>query len=595
VGGDAEGRRAEAGARPLTPDGTAAVRVVRVLPDVAALGRSFDYEVPAGLEAVRVGSRVRVPLHGRRVAGWVVADDVGAEGGRETKALLKISTLGPPAAVVALTEWAAWRWAGPQSALLTAASPPRTVQSLPEPPEPTAPAPPTGALAAVAAAALSGGDGRPALLRVGPATDLLDSVLAACAAVGPPVLVLVPSTGWAERLAGRLRRRGLAVAGSWAEEAAGWPVVVGARGGAFAPLGRLGAAVVLDAHDEAYREERSPHYDAPVVVAERCRRDGAPCLFTSATPTAWLARSARTLELPPNLERGGWPRLHVIDRRGADPRTGLYSSELVEAARSGKGRVVVVYNRKGRGRLLACARCGELARCERCGHAVAEADGALSCALCGSVRPRVCATCGATRLKVLRAGVSRIREELEALVGTDVGEVTGAVAEVPDTRVLVGTEAVLHRVRHAAVVAFVDFDLHLLAPRLGAGEQALAMLARAGRLVGGRASGGGLLVVQTRIPDHEVLRAAVLGDPSGFVAGELALREELALPPFQALAQLSGPGAAELFAALGLEGSATGEERYLVRAPDHETLCDALAAAGRPKARVAVVVDPAGV
>jgi primosomal protein N' (replication factor Y) (superfamily II helicase) len=598
VGGDAQGRRPEAGARAVDPGTPPPVRVVRVLPDVAAVGRSFDYEVPADAGPLPVGTRVRVPLHGRRVAGWVVADDVAAEPGRALLAVLKVSGLGPPPPVVALAEWAAWRWAGPKSALLTAASPPRMVSSLPAAPPAVARlgagADPVGE---AARAAIAGDDGRPSLLRVGPATDLLGVVVAVCASVRAPVLVLVPSTGWAERLGDRLARRGLAVARGWEEEAAGWPVVVGARGAAFSPAGRLGAAVVLDAHDEAYREERSPQFDAAAVVAERCRRDGAPCLFTSATPTAQLVHATRAVELPRDRERAGWSRLVVVDRRAADPRTGLYSEELVQAARrSMGGRTVVVYNRRGRGRVLACARCGELARCTRCGRVVAERGEGLACPVCGTERPRVCAACGGMRLKLLRVGVSRVREELEALLGSPVGEVTAAADEVPDTDVVVGTEAVLHRVRRAALVAFLDFDLHLLAPRLAAGEQALALLARAGRLVGGRSSaGGGSVLVQTRLPDHEVLRAATAGDPSGFLAGELALREELALPPFRALAELSGPGAAEFFALLGLEGSATGEDRFVVRAPDHERLCDALAGTPRPKARVAVVVDPAGV
>ena len=150
----------------------------------------------------------------------------------------------------------------------------------------------------------------------------------------------MPNVGWAERLRARLARRGFATAGSWAEAAGGWPVVVGSRGAAFAPMGRLGAAVVLDAHDEAYREERSPHFDASLVVAERASRDGAPCLFTSATPTVSQVTNCAVVEPARNLERQGWPMLHVIDRRGADPRTGLYSEELVRVARSARGRPV---------------------------------------------------------------------------------------------------------------------------------------------------------------------------------------------------------------------------------------------------------------
>ena len=50
-------------------------RVVRVLPDVAAIDKEFDYLVPDGVEA-QVGDVVRIELHGRRVGGWIVAVDV---------------------------------------------------------------------------------------------------------------------------------------------------------------------------------------------------------------------------------------------------------------------------------------------------------------------------------------------------------------------------------------------------------------------------------------------------------------------------------------------------------------------------------------
>ena len=49
------------------------LRTVRVRTEVAALTRTFDYAVPARwAEDVRVGTRVRAPLHGRTVRGWVV-------------------------------------------------------------------------------------------------------------------------------------------------------------------------------------------------------------------------------------------------------------------------------------------------------------------------------------------------------------------------------------------------------------------------------------------------------------------------------------------------------------------------------------------
>ncbi len=133
---------------------------------------------------------------------------------------------------------------------------------------------------------------------------------------------------------------------------------------------------------------------------------------------------------------------------------------------------------------------------------------------------------------------------------------------LPAAPVLVGTEAVLYREGElrkgggVGAVAFLDFDQELLAPRFRAGEEALALLARASRLVGGRQPAGKVLV-QTRAPSHPVIEAALLADPGRLAASEEAVRQALRLPPFSALAILSGPGARELASAL--RGGFTGD------------------------------------
>jgi primosomal protein N' (replication factor Y) len=197
--------------------------------------------------------------------------------------------------------------------------------------------------------------------------------------------------------------------------------------------------------------------------------------------------------------------------------------------------------------------------------------------------------------------VTRATEELSALTGVDAVEVTGSSApDLPgDARLVVGTEAALHRVAgRVDAVVFLEFDQHLLAPRFRAGEESLALLARAARLVGTRDRDGRVLV-QTRIPGHEVLQAAERADPGLLATPERDLRRALGLPPFGALSVLRGPGAAELAAGLaghrGISVSAIEPDRWLVRADDHQHLCDGLADAGRPAERVRVEVDPVDV
>ncbi len=156
--------------------------------------------------------------------------------------------------------------------------------------------------------------------------------------------------------------------------------------------------------------------------------------------------------------------------------------------------------------------------------------------------------------------MSRLREELAALLGVEVGEVAGpkkgSEPDVPSAPVLVGTEAVLHRVRRASAVAFLDIDLHLLAPRLSATEDTLALFVRAGRLVGGRAAAApsSRVLVQTRVPDHPVLEAVSLGQPAPVLAEEAAVRQMASLPPFVALAIVSGSLAPAYAESLGQTG-----------------------------------------
>jgi primosomal protein N' (replication factor Y) len=159
--------------------------------------------------------------------------------------------------------------------------------------------------------------------------------------------------------------------------------------------------------------------------------------------------------------------------------------------------------------------------------------------------------------------------------------------------VLVGTEAVLHRLRGAGTVVFLDFDQELLAPRYRAGEQALALLARASRLVGGR--GRGRIVVQTRSPGSEVIDAALHADPGRLATVDAERRSALGLPPATALALVSGPSAGAYIEGLdpqGVDVLGPDDGRWLVRAPNHRVLCDALAAVPRPPGRLRVEVDP---
>ncbi len=578
--------------------------MVRVLPDVAAITKTFDYRVPkewSGDERgvlVRLGTMVRVDLHGRRVAGWIVDTDVEAPEGVALKPLAKLSGLGPPAEVIDLARWAGWRWAGRWSKVLGIASPPRMVHADEKPGESgAASGPPTGLEMAFE---------RPVVVvRHPPNAPRSEPALEA--ARRGPALVVCPSVDAARWVARDLRRAGVDVAllpRDWALAAAGGRVVVGARNAVWAPIPDATSIVVLDEQDESLKDERNPTWHARDVALERARRAGVPCVLVSPSPSIEALRTGPLMKPSRDTERRSWPALTIVDRRDDDPvKSSMLTDAIVPVVRDGAD-VVCVLNRRGRSRLLACSACGELARCEEHDVPLRIDDSALLCPVDDSERPVVCSHCGSSALKTVRDGVTKVAADLEVLAKRPVTLLDGPGAGVKEggsrgslrsSGLFVGTEAALHRVDSADAVVFLDFDQELLAQRYRANEQAFGLLVRAVRLLGGRERDG-RLIVQTRMPDHAVLDAALHADPSRLARSEAERRRTLNRPPFCAEALVSGSAGADVVDQLrgrwDLEVRGPLDSAWLIRADTHEVLCDALAAIEEPRGRYRIEVDP---
>lgn len=575
-------------------------RVVRVQPDITAISRGFDYEVPSSWESdgrsarVTVGSLVRVNFNGRRTAGWVTAVDVSPDPAVDLLPLLKWSSHGPPDAVIELAEWAAWRWAGRIAHFLRAASPPRMVAVLPRPQ--STPSIRMAETTARAAAFRPGVN----VVRTTPADD--GSGLALAAANLGSALIIVPTISQRIALARQLRASGVAVAEydeQWARSAAGGSTTVGTRTAAFAPMPVVDAVLVLDEHESMLKEERTPAWNARDVAIERARRADAPCVLASPTPSLEALRAATRVLVPErSAERTAWPQVEVIDMREQD-QPGLLTHDIVDAIR-GEGPVACILNRKGRARMLACARCSSLAACGDCGAALREDDdGRLTCPRDQTTRPMVCSECNGTHMKHLRLGISRLAEDLSVLAKRDVLEVTAETPyqQLSGDRLFIGTAALLHRLEDARCIIFLDFDQELAVPRVRAAEDAFAMLGLAARRIGPR-SDGGRLIVQTRRPDDVVVLAALHGDPSRVATAQRAVRQVFHQPPYGAWAVVSGPGADAFISAIDdVSGNSAVRrnrlgDRWRLSADSHDELLDVVHATSRPNVRLRIEIDP---
>ena len=567
-----------------------AARAVRIITDVAAVDRPFDYLVTEKTAQVAIGDRVRVDFNNRSVRGWVI-DEVEVD--RELKPLTKWLGYGPPPSLLALLNWASVRWYSPVSRFLISTSPKRLITSLPVAPAKN----PLSAAASQSALRIA-----PGVIQVSPTTDPLALILGAyedSLSREGSLLVLVPTESWASRLRGRLEQRGCAVASGeneWDRMRSGWPVVVGARGTALAPVPKVSGAVIIDADDESYRSEAAPTWDTLTMLRERCARDNAPLWATSCLPSPALVNSL-PFEKTDDITTG-WPSVEIIDRRNSDPRDGVLSREAVDAAHKALSTnepvaVVVVLQRLGTGKLFVCQKCGELARCPKCSQGEEEVGEFLSCADRHEMRGNFCLHCGATNLKRVRTGVTTLARDVGAQLSQDVTEITGASdLEGALHRVVVGTEAVWQRVRHCGVVIFVDFDQYLLAPRDSARRSALRAVAKAGRLVGSRKDAKGEVVLQTRRSQDIVLRSLQSLDFAELMKEDDLDSQVLKLPPYGAVASVSGESA-EAFVKEFSDPRVTihqSGDTFELRSESFEVLCNALKEVERPSGKFRVAV-----
>jgi primosomal protein N' (replication factor Y) len=548
-----------------------------------ALARPFTYEVPDDVER---GAIVAVGLGGRRVRGVVV--DVGVEAPEGVDVAAAGAVVDHvQAALLELALWVAdYYGSTPARALALVAPHARTRRGERREPAsrdafPGEPAPAQLTTAQSAAverivAALDAGGGH-VLLHGPTGSGKTEVYLQACEAAlarGKGAIVLVPEIALTPQTVGRFAARfgdRVAVLHSALTEAerrdereriasGEAPVVVGARSAIFAPLADLGLVVVDEEHDASFKQESDPRYDARTVAAKRAALEGAVAVYGSATPRAESWASLEKLELPARIG-APMPTVRVVDlrREAGYPLSAPLLAELAAVEEKG-GRAILLLNRRGVSGAIHCRACGVSRRCPSCDVTLTlHRDGRLHCHHCGFSEelPTRCPECGSVDLARIGAGTQRLESDLgrrlpgleRIRLDADSAAKPGALRDALDrfasarAAALIGTQMVAkgHHFPGVAVAAVVDADTGLAFPDFRAEERTFQLVTQlAGR--SGRDAPGKVLV-QTFQPDAVPLAYAARHDVAGFLAHELARREELGYPPFSHLVSVavSGP------------------------------------------------------
>ncbi|MFE4226866.1 primosomal protein N' [Arthrobacter sp. NPDC056886] len=337
-------------------------------------------------------------------------------------------------------------------------------------------------------------------------------------------------------------------------------VAVGTRSAAYAPVRDLGLVVCWDDGDDLHIEQRSPYAHSREVLLLRAGQEGAACLLAAhsrSTETERLVASgwAQAVEAERTVLRRTVPRvLNTADsfEQERDPlaRIARLPGAAWRAAKEGleRGPVLVQVARAGYAPSLVCETCREPARCTACSGplAIAGPGGSSAvpqCRWCSAPAPAWrCGTCNGVRLRRGATGALRTAEELgRAFPGKPVITSSGdqIKATVPETAALVvatvGAEPVATGGYAAALL--LDGDSLLRRENLRAGEDAVRRWFNAAALVR-PAHDGGLVVITA--DDAAGVGALLRWDPAGYASRELALRQELQLPPAVRVASVTG-------------------------------------------------------
>jgi primosomal protein N' (replication factor Y) len=547
-----------------------------------ALARIFTYEVPDGVEK---GAVVEVRFARSKARGVVVEVDGAAPEGIEVAPIERVVEELPPA-LIDLALWLAEYYGSTPGRTLPLVAPRvrkrRKESARPLGREALAGEPPPERLtdeqrAAVDRIVGAFGSGGNFLLHGATGSGKTEVYLQACAAAlerGLGAIVLVPEIALTPQAAGRFAARfgdGLAILHSGLTEAERRDereriargearIVVGARSAVFAPVRGLGLICVDEEHDQSYKQESDPRYDARTVAAKRAALEGATAVYGSATPRPESWERLERLDLGGRLI-GALPPVRVVDlrREAGYPLSAPLLAALGRVAERG-GKAILLLNRRGVAPALHCRACGTTRRCPNCDVAlVLHRDDRLHCHHCGHLEPspETCPVCASPELARIGAGTERLERELAERVpalerirlDADVVDERGAVPEAlrrfaaTDRAVLLGTQMVAkgHHFAGVALAAVVDADTQLSLPDFRAEERTFQLLTqlagRSGRDAPGR------VIVQTFQPDARAVAYAARHDVTGFLAGELERRRELGYPPFRHLVRVvvAGP------------------------------------------------------
>ena len=344
-------------------------------------------------------------------------------------------------------------------------------------------------------------------------------------------------------------------------------LLVGARSAIFLPYKELGLIVVDEEHDNAYKQEEAPIYNARDLAVLRGSLSKCSVVLSSATPSleTWYnfkIGKYKKIDLRERYGKIQFPNIKLVNMNDEKLERDTWISPMlykeIESTLQRKEQVLLYLNRRGYAPISFCTRCKQSLSCKFCSTKLVlhREKESYVCHICGYTTPlgTKCSECREYgHLIPIGPGVERIQAEIKKLfpknknivLSSDFFSDKERMSEILDEiksgekEIIIGTQLVSkgYNFPFLKLVAVIDADMGLSAGDhriLEKNYQTIKqVIGRAGRF-----SNDSRALIQTWLPEHPIFQALLYDTGVGFLETELEQRKQALAPPFGKLISL---------------------------------------------------------
>ena len=320
-------------------------------------------------------------------------------------------------------------------------------------------------------------------------------------------------------------------------------IILGARSALFLPFENIGLIIVDEEHDDSYKSETTPKYNAKDLAIVFGKSYNAKVVLGSATPLIADLYKFSSFRLKGTFYNTTKKR-YFIDSFNE------FLIKKIQSTLNEKKQIIIFIPTRANFKYMICSNCGKAVKCPNCDVAMSlhKDKRAMKCHYCNftSRIPKVCEYCGSSEFLNERIGTSELKEKLEEIfptakiekfdrdIITSKRRIDNLLKKFSNKEIdiLVGTQMLSkgHDYPDVKLAVVLDIDFLLNSADFRASERAFALA----RQVEGRAGRkeDGEVIIQTLNPEF------FDRDYEEFYKEEIILRKELNYPPFSRIIKL---------------------------------------------------------